>query len=194
MRVPDPMLSVADFWDLVKMQPTGRYEYIRGAVRSLHILNPAALNHHERLVIRLASLFETQFSARKSPCGIFGSNTYFYLSEKEGEEEYLLPDLSVSCDKGDLEREKGITRPSVVVEVLSKGTAQDDRTWKKDEYLACPSIQSYLIVDQTQPHVTVYQRQSSGYFQETVYRDHDLFTLTHLDITINVDDMYSRIL
>ena len=87
-----------------------------------------------------------------------------------------------------------VKHPSVIVEVLSKGTAQDDRTWKKDRYLACSSIQSYLIIDPNQPLVTVYQRQESGNFQETVYRSHETILLSSLGIAIHLDDIYYRIL
>ena len=192
MRVPDPYLSVADFWDLVEMHPQGRYEYIQGTVRDLHVLNLAALNTHEQIAANVTGTFFTKLREKKSPCRVYGSNTYFYLSEKEGEEEYLSPDVTISCDKGDHQREKGITRPSIVVEVLSKGTALDDRTWKRDHYMACPSIQAYFIVDPHQRAVTVYHRQENGILEVT-YGEHDDISLPAMDITVDLDDIYYQV-
>lgn len=193
MREPDSLHTVDDFWDLVALNPKGRFEYIRGVVRSLQILNMGAINNHEIIVPNIITAVKNKLREKKKPCRVYGSNAYFFLSEQEGDEVFLSPDLSVSCDPEDHKRGKGILHPSLVVEVLSKGTAQGDRTWKKDEYLACPSIQAYLIVDPDHPLVTVYQRQENGDFQEAAYRDHDVISLPHVDIAITMDDIYSDV-
>nr|WP_246580771.1 Uma2 family endonuclease [Deinococcus aestuarii] len=51
----------------------------------------------------------------------------------------------------------------MLVEVLSQSTASHDRFGKYGVYIAIPSLQTYLIVEQKERRVYAYGRQAGGW-------------------------------
>lgn len=191
---PEPHMTVDEFWELVKAYPDGRYEFIRGEVRALHILNMAGgSNNHELISHNIGVALTNALRAQKSPCKVYPTNTYIYLNEEMGKEEFVFADVSVSCDANDRARKKGIKRPSLIVEVLSPRTTTDDRTWKKDDYLACLSLQEYMIVDATRRSVEVYHRMPDGSITYCIYEKTANIPL-QLGFSLVVDDIYDDII
>ena len=55
-----------------------------------------------------------------------------------------------------------ISNPTLIVEVLSPSTEEDDRGAKWQHYQLIPSLQEYVLVSQAQPRVERYRRLASG--------------------------------
>ena len=55
-----------------------------------------------------------------------------------------------------------ITNPTLIVEVLSPTTEQDDRGDKWRHYQLIPSLQEYVLVGQSHPRVEHYRRLPGG--------------------------------
>jgi len=55
-----------------------------------------------------------------------------------------------------------ITNPTLVVEVLSPSTEQDDRGDKWQHFQLIASLQEYVLVSQSQPRVERYRRLAAG--------------------------------
>jgi Uma2 family endonuclease len=55
-----------------------------------------------------------------------------------------------------------ITNPTVIVEVLSPSTEQDDRGSKWQHYQQLASLREYVLVSQTEPRLEHYRRLASG--------------------------------
>jgi Uma2 family endonuclease len=53
-----------------------------------------------------------------------------------------------------------ITNPSIIVEVLSSSTQKVDEGIKFEEYRSLDSLQSYILVHQDKPMVTLYEREA----------------------------------
>jgi Uma2 family endonuclease len=71
---------------------------------------------------------------------------------------YVYPDVMVTCSKID-EANKRIKRnPLLIIEVLSESTAIKDFKEKLEYYKDIPSLQAYLIVEQTECWVRLYER------------------------------------
>ena len=81
------------------------------------------------------------------------------------------PDASIVCGRieGDPADPVGatITNPTLLVEVLSPSTEQDDRGGKWQHYQLIPSLQEYVLVSQTEPRVERYRRLASGSWEYT---------------------------
>lgn len=109
----------------------------------------------------------------------------------EGRLLFFYPDVMVACGPrpgSDVE-----TRPSLLVEVLSRGTARTDRHAKYEAYTSLPTLQTYLIVDQYTRHVYAYTRQGDRW----VLTEHDgqgSIELPFLDVTLSLDDIYDGVL
>ncbi len=66
------------------------------------------------------------------------------------------PDVMLAC--GEESSELYEESPVLLAEVLSDSTARKDKGEKQEKYLAIESLQTYLILSQTEVMVTVYQR------------------------------------
>lgn len=67
------------------------------------------------------------------------------------------PDVAVTCSPIDPGSDL-LPNPVVLFEVLSASTERTDRTVKNDEYGATPSVQRYIVLEQTRRAVTVVAR------------------------------------
>lgn len=65
-----------------------------------------------------------------------------FLTEKD----HYVPDMMVVCDRSKIKKDGVHGAPDLVVEVLSPGTAKNDRTRKKSVYARC-GVREYWIVD-----------------------------------------------
>lgn len=108
-------------------------------------------------------------AARAVGCEAYGSDMRLRVRlQRRGREtrRYYYPDAMVLCDQ-ELRAEKGddelhVTRPCVIIEILSRGSVRIDQTEKLEIYQGLPSVQAYLIVHQHQRRVERYWRDADG--------------------------------
>ncbi len=82
------------------------------------------------------------------------------LNEKDNS---AYPDVMLAC--GEEYSELYEESPVLLAEVLSDSTARKDKGEKREKYLAIDSLQTYLILSQTEVMVTVYQRQENDWIK-----------------------------
>lgn len=75
------------------------------------------------------------------------------------------PDATVVCGRSerDPESPSHVTNPTVVVEVLSKSTADYDRVEKLQHYQQVDSLQSIVLVDHEDTLITLWTQSASGW-------------------------------
>ncbi len=115
---------------------------------------------HNAIASRISAALE---AARKPGCVAFQSDQRVRVLET-GRATY--PDASMVCGpiEGDPADASGhtITNPSLVVEVLSPTTEEDDRGAKWLHYQRIPSLDEYVLVSQSQPRIEVFRRGEGG--------------------------------
>ena len=123
---------------------------------------------HNALALRVGAAID---NARKPGCVGFQSDQKVRVLAT-GKATY--PDATVVCGpiEGDPADPSGatITNPTLLVEVLSPSTEQDDRGHKWQHYQLIQSLQEYVLVSQVEPRVERYRRLPSGsweYFDTT---------------------------
>jgi Uma2 family endonuclease len=82
---------------------------------------------------------------------------------------YYYPDAMVLCDQ-ELREDEGddemhVTRPCVIVEILSQRSVRVDQTEKLEIYQGLPSVQAYLVIHQRQRRVERHWRDADGTWQ-----------------------------
>ena len=87
-------------------------------------------------------------------------------------------------------RSKVVTNPVVVFEVLSDGTANDDLVVKNAEYRATPSIQRYVVLQQTHAGATVFARKGEDWVAELVSGGEALLRMPEIGIEIPLAELY----
>jgi Uma2 family endonuclease len=76
----------------------------------------------------------------------------------------LYPDVSVICGPLEFVADSSVlvTNPSLILEVLSKGTSKYDRGSKFFRYQMIPSLKTYVLVEQNEPRVYVFHKSEAG--------------------------------
>ncbi len=82
-----------------------------------------------------------------------------------------------------------IEKPVIVFEVISPGNTATDRIIKVREYLAVPSIHTYVIVEQTGPGLTLMRRSGNAWATTTLVSGETL-RLEQPNLEIPVDEIY----
>jgi Uma2 family endonuclease len=140
-----------------------RYEVIAG---ELHVTPPPETPHQEasaRFFMELRGFATKQHS--------LGLVLYAPVAVLFGEGDYLEPDIVfLRNDHGEFRTRRGIEGPpDLVVEVLSRSTARQDRGIKRERYAAY-GVPEYWIVDPDRGTVEVYHLQE-GAGRATIVRD-----------------------
>jgi Uma2 family endonuclease len=131
-------------------------------------------------------IFSLTGRLRGKPCEPFGSDLKILVA---GRIRY--PDAFVVCTPG-ANASKVVTDPVTVFEVLSESTAREDMFAKNAEYRATPSIQRYIILEQTQAAAVVFSRKGEDWVSEVV-TDEGVLSMPEIGITVPLAELYAGI-
>ncbi|MFN7120190.1 MAG: Uma2 family endonuclease [Saprospiraceae bacterium] len=90
------------------------------------------------------------------------------------------------------DRKDVITNPLLIVEVLSKATAEYDRSIKFDYYRSLPSFQEYVLLSQSKPRASVYHREGENTWHIEDVRS-GMIQLKSVDCQIDIAAIYEDI-
>lgn len=133
-----------------------KHEYEDGEISAM----AGGSRRHNALASRVSAALE---AGRKPGCVAFQSDQKIRVLPT-GKATY--PDASVVC--GPIEGDPTdpldatITNPTLLVEVLSPSTEQEDRGNKWLHYQLIPSLQEYVLISQAEARVEHYRRLPSG--------------------------------
>ena len=178
-----PTMSVEEYFELEENHPDTRYEYLDGYVYMMSggSANHAAISGNIYAILKSA--------LRGGPCRTYNSDMKVRISEKR----YFHPDVTVSCDPRDRGTTDVIQSPRLVVEVLSPSTEARDRGRKLQCYLACPSVEEYLLVDSRSMRIEIYRKERRKWVYEAFEAD-DEVELTALDVRFSIEDAYEDVI
>lgn len=83
----------------------------------------------------------------------------------------FVPDFMVVCDPDKIKRTGVYGAPDLVVEVLSRSTAKNDKTRKKDTYARC-GVKEYWLVSPEEKLVEVYRTNGTELVLHNIYAQH----------------------
>ena len=87
-----------------------------------------------------------------------------------------------------------LTNPLIIVEVLSKSTANYYRGDKFKFYRSIPEFKEYILIDQYQFYIEQYAKTSEDKWEVTYYESEESkLKLTTLDFEIAFSDLYERV-
>lgn len=165
-------MSVQEYFALEEQNPETRYDYVDGYV---YMMAGGTVNHDtiksnmERILWSLL---------RGSKCRTYSSDMRVFVSETR----YYHPNVTVSCDPADRGgTNKMVQFPRLVVEVLSPTTETKDRREKLRDYLACSTIEEYLLIDSRSLRMEIYRKTGKKWLYEAFQPEDDI-ELESLDI------------
>jgi Uma2 family endonuclease len=175
-----PILNV-DEYIAGELASDVRHEYLAGDVYAM----VGASATHNLVSGNIFSALHRHL--RAGPCSVFMSDMKVRL-RIAAEEYFYYPDILVSCspdDRATYYRE----RPSVLIEVLSESTERVDRREKLLAYQHIPSLQEYVLVQQSQREVVVFRR-AAGWGSNKVQQDGEL-VLESLNFRMSLAEIYA---
>jgi Uma2 family endonuclease len=87
-----------------------------------------------------------------------------------------------------------VTNPRLIVEVLSKSTGNYDRSEKFDYYRSIPTLQEYILIDQSCYHLMQYVKTNQGQWLLTDYTQSEgTIDLGSIDLSLTLNDIYDRV-
>ncbi|MGC4032488.1 MAG: Uma2 family endonuclease [Tepidisphaeraceae bacterium] len=178
------LISVPDYLagELVSKE---KHEFVAGRVYAM----AGGRNSHNALGVAFVSLVHAQL--RGKPCQPFNSDTKVRVSMPTHTRFYY-PDGMIVCEPnpgGDTFQD----RPAVIAEVMSVSTRRLDEGEKREAYLSIPTLQSYLLIETTEPRVTAFERTNEG-FVEHVYEGMDaVIPLLKNEVMLPLAELYERI-
>jgi len=181
-----PMTEEA-FELVISVESPYRYELIDGIVYDMTGSTP----EHSVISSRIDSLLSEQLGLQ-GPCRVH-RDQYVLIPGKPP----VVPDVVITCDRADWDKDKRlkpfkIQSPLIVVEILSPGTEQYDRTEKFARYKRCPSLEVYILVSQDQRKIEVY-RKSAGWQQE-IFSNDETIMLDQLDLELPLAPIYNGVI
>jgi Uma2 family endonuclease len=152
-------MSLDDFEELLADKPADeRWELIGGRVVRMMV---GARWEHNRITQNIATGMMIEFRRRGSDCRPFAET--FWLKQRLLDLA-CFPDVIVKC--GPLPPDAAsLDDPIVLVEVVSKGSAQRDRWEKWALYQRLPSLRHYMLVERDQFAVDVFDRVEGGFLE-----------------------------
>lgn len=178
----DCLITPDEYLDGEKLAAV-RHEYVGGAV---YAMAGASIVHHD-----ISSNIHLWLRAalRGKPCRTYSHDIKVRVSCAE-DTAFYYPDVFVACDSRDT-HEYYRDFPAVIFEVLSPDTARLDWREKRWTYQTIETLQTYVLVDQFKPEVTVWQR---GDTAPTVYiKPDDLVPLPGLGLSLPLAEIYADV-
>jgi len=158
-----------------------KHEYIDGQI---YAMSGGSVNHG-RIAIQLTTLLFNHLE--DSSCETGNSDLRIKIAETNN---YIHPDISVTCDDRDKTTTQYITYPCLIVEVLSDSTEAYDRSGKFRLYRNNPALQDYLLVSTARIEIDLYQKNDAGEWLIINYQAGDTITLKSLDLSFPIEHVY----
>jgi len=134
-----------------------------------------------------SNVFQALDTRLRDPCRVFRSDLKVVVQN-----QVRYPDAIVTCtavaDDADV-----VPEPVVLFEVLSASTRGVDQTLKAAEYLATPSVQYYVMLQQKQADAVVLLRKKDGWDEERVLGLDAVIRLTALGVELPMAELYRRV-
>ena len=179
LKESDTILSEAEYLK-GELESDVKHEYINGYVYAM----AGASKQHNRLTSTISGEFRNHLKGK--PCDAYASD----FKVKRGT-KYFYPDVVVECDSED-DHEDYTDHPMIIVEVTSETTHKFDRTYKLEAYQSIPSLQEYVIVEQSQAMVDVHKRVEDGW-DYTRYTLGDSVHFESMGLRLSVAEIYERV-
>lgn len=170
----------------LEQQEGVRYEYHNGEVFAM----AGGTFNHSDISFNVNSALNSEF--RKRGCRSFQADVKVQLRNGEN---YLYPDVVLTCNVEDANEKQFIKHPVLIVEVLSPSTESHDRNVKWHQYRRIPSLKYFLFVSQEKFFVELYSRTQPNalYTYQAFENIEDIIEFSELQFSLPLKEIYENI-
>lgn len=184
-----PDLNFISIEEYLSLEETSdvKHEYFQGEIFAM----AGGTIPHYRIVRNVLTAIDNFLQNKK--CEIFPSDLKVH---SEACSLFTYPDLSIVC--GEPEKWQGrndvITKPVVVIEVLSKKTQIYDRGQKFRLYRDIPSLKEYILISSLEILVEQYAKQTPDSWNFKVTKNvNDLFHIESIEFSCTLNELYRNV-
>jgi len=175
-------LSIQDYLTQ-ELHSDVRHEFVAGQIFAMG----GASRNHNRIVRNLTAALHAHL--RGGPCEVFASDMKVSI---EAVQSFYYPDVVVTCDPTDRE-EYFVTRPTLIIEVLSPTTEVLDRREKWLNYRRLASLQEYVLIAQGKPMIEVLRRSGEQTWERQTYTIGDEVEFNSIGLRLAVATLYDSV-
>ncbi len=183
MQVPLTYINLIEYLEAEDCSQI-RHEYLNGQVFGMtggsREHNLITGNIHNRLKNHL----------RGSGCQVFASNMKVRI---ETDNVFYYPDVVVTCKAQDTEK-FFLTKPCLIVEVLSPITENIDRREKLLTYKKIETLQEYVLVSQDDMEVELYRKDKDDNWVKYILSKNDPVTLDSVKLELTMAEIYEDVI
>ncbi len=160
-------------------QSLERHEFVDG---NLFVV-PGGTLRHNFIRDELHALWRV--AARAADCRSFTGDVINRINDRG-----YYPDLFVICEKINGSA-RIVTKPCILVEVLSKTTEIVDRGEKWQHYQTIPTLEHYVLLSQDEPVAEVFSRQNDGSWRYQKYVGSDVIQFPSIAFDLSLEELYA---
>lgn len=164
-----------------------KYEYHDGLIYAL----AGGSLKHALLIGNIYAELKNELKKKGANCKPIVNDAKLHIKKVN---KYVYPDTMVICGEMELsdETKEAVTNPVLIVEVLSKSTSEYDRGDKFYFYRQIPSLQEYILIDQSRYVVEAYyKKEKNDLWRISRYEGLDQSVVFQsLGITIGMKELY----
>ena len=178
----EKLFTVAEYIEFEEKSEI-RYEFHEG---HLYPMDATTVDHNE-VKQNTVALLRPVF--RKRGCKVVDETIKLQLVENG---KYVYPDIMLICDEKDKKATYLMRYPSLIIEILSKSTADYDKGTKFNFYQALPSIEYYLLIESRWQNVELYSRTEKKNFwtYQRFSEPSEIIEFPKLNFQLTFEDIY----
>ncbi|MFW5815841.1 MAG: Uma2 family endonuclease [Wenzhouxiangella sp.] len=131
----------------------GKHEFLAGEIFAM----VGASDRHVTIAGNLYAAIRDHL--RSGPCRVYISDMKLRVNAVDA---WFYPDVMVTCDPVDHQRDMDKTAPVLIIEVVSPSTEAFDRGGKFAAYRTIPSLNEYLLIDPDSGRLELYRRNTEN--------------------------------
>jgi Uma2 family endonuclease len=178
------LVSVEDYLASELESPI-KHEYLAGVVYAM----AGVKNRHNDISDSTLGYLHSRLRGR--PCRPHSSDRKIRV-RLGTQVRFYYPDTSVICRPNPPD-DSFEDEPAVLFEVLSRRTRRTDLHEKKDAYLAIPSLNVYVVIEQDSPTVMAFRRTETGFVQEVHAGLDAVLPLPEIGTELPLAEIYDRV-
>ena len=169
-----------------ELSSTRKHEYVCGEVYA----QAGGTNAHNRIASNVQGILFGQL--RGNVCNIYNSDTKIRILSDDGA-RFFYPDAMVICESNP-PSDTFQDQPVVIVEVLSASTRRLDLEEKRASYCRIPSLETYILLEQSEAAAIVFQKNGEGEFEKEVYiGSEQVIPLSAIGSQLKLSEVYEAV-
>ena len=182
---PKTFLTPEEYLE-IERKAEAKSEYYNGEMFAM----AGAIERHGVIISNIVAELRQQLKGK--PCRVISNDLRLRVLPSG---LYTYPDVMVCGESRHADdRSDTLLNPTAIIEVLSDSTRDYDRGQKLEFYRALPSLQEYLTVAQSYPHIEQWTRQQENSGVLTEFSDlHQSIHLTSIDCVLKLSEVYDKV-